>query len=592
MSDRQPAFLAELKRRKVPRVVLVYLATAFAVIEAADVVVPRLALPDWTVTLVVVLAGLGLPVVAVLAWAFDVTPEGVSRTSAPATGHSSGQSWFSTRAVVGAGALVVLALAGGWWAGRSGIEAATDPVSGAPVLSVAVLPFANMSADANDYFSDGLTEEILNLLAKVDGLKVPARTSSFAFRDRNLDVRAIADSLGVGSVLEGSVRRDSDQIRVTAQLIQASDGFHLWSETYDRQLDNIFEIQDDIAGKIVQALRTELGVSPVVELSHERPTDDLEAYQLFLQARYLFYQRTETSLLRSVELYEEALARDPDFAEAWVGLAMTCVVLPGYAIPEFDAMERAASAAQRGLELDSTLALGYAVIGQVESGRFELLAAEAAFDTALALDSSDPTVLLWSADFDLSVGRLAEAQEKQDRAFDLDPASGVVTGWMGHHRFLEGDLDGALAAYVRSGELSWGASAFWQCVAHVAMARPIESDSTCQTLADRDEPLLAYSRGELSRDQLVDLLPDLGILFGPLWERPDLFFAGLDWRASVPEVSNSLSTVSMWAPAATAFRRDTRFVDWVERMGLPAFWDAEGWPELCSRTASGAIECH
>jgi adenylate cyclase len=579
------SFLDELKRRKVPRVVLVYAATAFAVVEVADIVMPRLGLPDWTVTLVIVLAALGLPIAVVLAWAFDLTADGVKRTEdAPAPGDRGSASWASPRALFAAAALVMVGVSVGWLTGRSGAPDAG--ASGVPPASVAVLPFANLSEDAaNEYFSDGLSEEILNVLAKIDGLKVAARTSAFAYKGRNEDIREIGEALGVGTVLEGSVRKADDRVRVTAQLIQTSDGFHLWSQNYDRELEDVFAIQDDIARRIADALRIHLGM----DIERRPMTDDVEAYERFLEARHLFHQRTEESLYRSIELYHEAIEIDPEFAEAHVGLGLSYLVLPGYASPDFDAAARARESVERGLAIDSSIALGHAALGNLAGDQWRLLAGDSGLSRARSLDPNDPTILLWHGIARLQTGLVDQAEADFRRAIELDPASGVVTGWLGHVAVLRGDLDGALAAYRRSMELTWGAGQAWLCAVSLAADRLSEVADGC---GDEISPELRAAHGARSADARRGALEDegfLALLLAPTWNAPDVFFARLqDLLAGAR--GTSLAQVSVWRPEAAEFRRDPRFVAWVEAAGLPAYWDEIGWPAACSRV-DGAIRC-
>jgi TolB-like protein len=229
-------FLEELKRRRVVRVALVYGAVTFAVFQFADLVFPRIGLPDRAVTLVVILGLIGFPVALVIGWAFDVTPQGLRRTdSAGSDGvDASALPWLSARTVGATLMLLAAAVVAGWLAGRGG---ASRTASAEVVSSIAVLPFANLSGNEEDeYFSDGLAEEILNLVARIEGLQVAARTSAFAFKGRDIDVRAIGDSLGVSTVLQGSVRRDGGRVRVTAQLSDASNGYSMWSDRFDAEL--------------------------------------------------------------------------------------------------------------------------------------------------------------------------------------------------------------------------------------------------------------------------------------------------------------------------------------------------------------------
>jgi TolB-like protein len=307
---------------------------------------PRMGIPDWGVGLVVALAVLGFPIALVLAWALELTPDGLKRTeSAPAAQAEQGPApaLLGKRTLIVAGLLVVLGigLSAGWLLkpgapgpvepaavvepGPATVPAGTDDerqpgaMPAAERESIAVLPFVNMSPDPeNAFFADGISEELLNILAGIEGLKVASRTSAFSFKGSNTPIPEIARQLGVRHVLEGSVRKQGNQVRITAQLIEAGDDAHLWSERYDRDLDDIFQVQEEIAQAITVALEDILGTRQVAV---EAPTRDMEAYQRYLQGRSRFYQRSE--LDQAIEDFRFAVNRDPDFAEAWAFLAAT-----------------------------------------------------------------------------------------------------------------------------------------------------------------------------------------------------------------------------------------------------------------------------
>ncbi|MCL7983701.1 MAG: hypothetical protein M8872_00405 [marine benthic group bacterium] len=333
MTSQPPAyqrFFAELKRRRVFRVMAVYGAVAFGVLQAADVLIPALHLPESMITGIAALALLGFPLAIVLAWAFERTPDGLTRTPEAVTAElteivaqSPGRRWPAGIAAVIGTALLV---SGAWWVAGRGSEASSasdpgatsgptaaafgDPAGREPgdyTGSIAVLPFVNMSGDReNDYFSDGLSEELINALVMVDGLKVAARTSAFAFRGQERDVREIGAELGVEHVLEGSVRKAGDRVRITAQLIHADDGFHLWSETYDRQLDDIFAVQEEIAEAITEQLELTLTPDDRDRLARRR-TEDLEAYDLYLLGRHNWATRTDEGLVSAQRFFESAI---------------------------------------------------------------------------------------------------------------------------------------------------------------------------------------------------------------------------------------------------------------------------------------------
>lgn len=447
---------AELKRRSVFKVSAVYGALAFGLLQVADPLADALGLPGWFVPLVVALLLVGFPVALVLAWAFEVTPEGVRRTSqapreelARIVAQPAFRRW---PAGILALAGVALLVAGAWWtglrAGRSdvgGDAAAEEGRSARGALapgradarpSIAVLAFADMSPGRDqEYFSDGITEEILNTLARIRELRVAARTSAFAFKGRQIDLRQVADSLGVDYVVEGSVRKDGDRLRITAQLIDAGDGSHLWSEQYDRELEDVFAIQTDLAEAIASELRVPLGLDRGDRLVS--PTEDLEAFDLYLEGRRRMRERGR-SLDEAIALFESALARDSLWAPAWAGLAESRALLPFYAVPLADSalwdnsLSAAERAATRALELDPHNASAAVALGNVHRDRWDWEAAEAAYARALALDPDNEEAHQQYAEYLAYVGRLGDAYEAALRALELDrsPVRYDVAGYL------------------------------------------------------------------------------------------------------------------------------------------------------------------
>jgi serine/threonine-protein kinase len=311
--------------------------------------------------------------------------------------------------------------------------------------SVAVLPFANLSGDRDaDYFSDGMTDELISALGKVEGLRVPARTSVFAFKDKALDLKDVGSRLNVGSVLEGSVRRAGDRLRVTAQLVSVRDGFQMWSESYDRQLKDVFAVQDDIARAIVTALEGKLArpaTAPLVRAS----TGDLEAFDLYLQGRFLFAKRGSDNLREAIRLYRAAIAKDPKFARAYAGLAETYVILPDWTdalwVPSYDT---AAAAAHRALELDNTLAEAHAALGYRAKNVGRAQEADREFRRALALNPSSSNIHKWYANYLEFIGDLAGEQAQLDTARQLDPLSLIVWVNQGDAYLIQRRYDAAL----------------------------------------------------------------------------------------------------------------------------------------------------
>ena len=352
------SLFSELKRRNVFRVALLYVVASWLILQVTDVGVSLLGLPEWTGRFVFFLLLIGFPLVMVFSWAYEITPEGLKKerdvprdsSITHETAHK-----LNTAVVVllvlAIGALVVDRLIPE--RGAPVEQAADSAVSagGAPVTeqSIAVLPFVNMSSDQeNEYFSDGLSEELLNLLAKIPELQVAARTSAFSFKNVDADITEIASKLNVAHVLEGSVRKSGNDIRITAQLIKASDGYHLWSDTWDRTLDDVFAIQDEIAAAVVDELKvTLLGEVPRAQVT------DPHAYELYLQARAAANLNTEVSFVEARRLLQEALAIDPEYTEGWAELATVITNQTGRGfLPNDEGFPLAERAAQRALAID------------------------------------------------------------------------------------------------------------------------------------------------------------------------------------------------------------------------------------------------
>ena len=450
-------FFAELKRRKVFRVMAVYGTVAFILLQLADIAFEPLGLPESAMTFLIVLTLFGFPIAIVLAWAFEVTPDGVKKTGDPAPGELTQIIEAPARARWPAGLLALFGIAalvwGAWFVGkRTGetgaaaeSERVADVVGGvAPAgradlayadlsadsrPSIAVLPFADMSREGDqEYFSDGMTEEILNVLARIPDLRVAARTTAFAYKGQDPDLREVGEDLGVRYVLEGSVRKAGDDLRITAQLIDTQDNFHVWSDSYDRRLDNVFEIQSEIAESIAEALKVPLGVDEKADLVI--PTGDMAAYDLYLEARARIRDRGAENIADAIGLYEAAIARDSAWAPAWAGLAIAHTVAPFYQpglggpSPDPEVWNRALSSAEnaalRALQQDPDNASARVALGNVYRYRGEWNRAEAAFLEALAADPDNVEAHQQYAELLISVGRQGEALAVSARAVALD----------------------------------------------------------------------------------------------------------------------------------------------------------------------------
>ncbi|MGD2218447.1 MAG: tetratricopeptide repeat protein [Gemmatimonadales bacterium] len=401
-ASRLKQLIGELRRRKVFRVAAVYAAVAFVIVEGADLVFPALLLPSWAYTLLVVFAILGFPIALVLAWAFEVTPEGVRRAE-PAAAEAA--------------------------ASRSG-EAGGPVADRQAGKSIAVLPFENMSGDPEDeYFSDGITEEIINSLCQLEQIKVIARTSSFAFKGKHTDVREIGKALSVSHVLEGSVRRAGDRVRVTAQLIQVSDGVHLWSSNFDRVLEDVFAIQDEVSLAIADNLRLHLVGTDKARLT-ERRTDDFDAYNSYLLGRYFIEKMRHSDILLGIKHLKDAIASDPEYAQAVAAISNAYFILGffSYQAPG-EAFQQAKEYALRALELDDGLAEAHSALGLVRTYyEWDWRKAEAEFKRALLLNPNSASVHQWYVYCLVATCDLDKAVAEAKRALELNPLSNQSMG--------------------------------------------------------------------------------------------------------------------------------------------------------------------
>ena len=456
-------FFAELKRRRVFRVAAVYGGSAFVVLQAADLLQEGLQLPQSFLTGATILALAGFPVALLVAWLYERTPQGLARTedAAPEEIEAIVAEPPARRWPIGIAAATgtTLLLVSAWWMlGRPDAPGAT----GGDFSSVAVLPFENMSGSEEDaYFADGLSEELLNALARVEGLRVAGRTSSFALRDANLDLRTIGDTLGVETVLEGSVRRSGGRVRVTAQLIDTEDGFHLWSQDWDRELTagNVFEIQDEIAGAVATAMAA--GEEPVArDASRGRRnlvpasvrTSDLDAYELYLAGQHHWAPRRPEGLREAVRLFEEALELDSTYAPAWVGLAAVYQALPWYTdYPTDSAAAKSRHAGRRAVELDPDNAEAlYTLAATIFQYDLQWTEAGRLFERAIELDSDYSQGLAWYCWFLVDVGYGEESLPWCERAVELDPLRVHTLAQHGDNLMIIGRYEEGLRMLARA----------------------------------------------------------------------------------------------------------------------------------------------
>jgi TolB-like protein len=479
------SFFGELKRRNVYKVAIAYAIVAWLLIQIATQVFPFFEIPDWAVRLVVLAIVVGFPIALILAWAFELTPEGVKRTGTvdAARQRSRGGVWIYIVAIAAAlsvGLLVLARYTAPNWATTKGL----------PEKSLAVLPFSNLSGNPeNAYFAAGIQDEIITRLAKIGELKVVSCLSTQRFKSSPDDVPAIAKQLGVANVLQGSVQRSADEVRVNVQLVKAETDTHLWADTFDPKLTDVFQIESDIAKKIAEKLQAKLTGSEEHAIS-TKPTADLEAHQLYLKGRYLWNRRTAENLNKALSYFQDAADKDPNYALAYTGIADTCALFPAYgAGAPREYLPWAKAAAEKALELDDSLAEAHASLGMVFYCYFQGAQSAREFQRAIELNPNYATAHHWYGRLTLvMLGQLDRAMAEVKRAYELDPVSSIIHSdlvavnvmarrydeaikqlrsmvemdpefyWT--HRFLgialelRGDFDGALAEYKKAFELN------------------------------------------------------------------------------------------------------------------------------------------
>ncbi len=584
----------QLKRRNVLRAAAGYAVVAWLIIEVADTVFPILGVPPWVTTMVVILIIIGFPVTVVVSWIYQWTPAGImTEQEADAAGFTEPMGIGRQIDFV---IIVLLIIAVGWLA--------YDKTIVAPVLenSIAVLPFVNMSDDpGNEYFSDGMSEEILNLLAKIPSLKVIGRTSSFAFKGKNEDLRVIGQTLGVKTVLEGSVRKSGDRVRITAQLIDASDGTHIWSETYDRTLSDIFAVQDDVAAAVINALHIHVSTA----ISRGRPTDNLQAYTLYLKARVLLNAhngREATALLL------QATELDPAFAEAYEMLAYSYWTSGGTEIETVESFTLMGEAASKALVSNPDLAFAEALYYAAKGPRFDLQTIEA-LERAVR-DQPSNTASLRPLIYELEYsGYLGEAHRVARGYIAVDPLSPIANYSLGETLNALGRTSEAMAPLTVAYEFD-EVFAMWFVPAvnliegrdDIAISQ-IEADLKFHGASDTSwvkdlvtgarDPVTGQEYMDRHYAQILESVPHedafyaritmttIYLLLGFIDRYYDMIFA-----AEPNDQSTTDAEVFVWQGIVLRpklFTSHPRYLEVAEILGIDRTWEQRGPPDFCEK---------
>ena len=622
--------LGELQRRNVFRVGMAYLVLSWVLLQVGDVVFEALNLGTSANTLLLSILAIGFIPVLIFAWVFELSPEGLVVDSG---GEQSEASRRSTEKrlnitvivllLVGIGLLIFdrlspsVAEMGEAAASRTSIASSDGVVNrmNAAAQTIAVLPFVNMSPDAeNEYFADGISEEILNVLVRIPDLKVTGRTSSFSFKGRNLDLREIGSALGVEHVLEGSVRRSGENLRITAQLIRSDTGFHLWSKTYDRQLLDIFDIQEDIAISVATELALSLGLEAGNNLVPDR-TDDVVAYEKYLRAKQYYLQRGLQNLTASTLLLQEVVARDPGFAPAWATIAAVYSVYESWQPnqpPLGDYLQWRAigsAAARQAIKLDPDNAEAHVSLGWFLFFGREFTAAFEAMDRAVELAPDNPMVLDDIAQALLQVGYINEAAVLARRAATIDPLVPIYQKTLGVI-YMEGkayfaDVDAYASAVTQFRKAialnntfpDTYENIFWirmrqsefdqaQAVAEEAAAAGVFTEDQLKNFialvdAAQEDPAAVRQLGDdiddgLVQFQIAEYLDDLELT---------LSTAAADWDSSY------LREPFYFSYSDARVYQQAQWKDQIRTSGVLDLWHSRGFPPQCKPVGDADFEC-
>ena len=572
-----------------------YIVSCWLLVQVADLVLENIGSPAWVIQTIMLLLTLGFPVVVFFSWAYEVTPDGIKPESEIDRSQSIRH---HTRRKLDRSILAVLVIALGYFAfdkfvlgphsvsdpAESVASTVAEPVADAlgvaaePDNSIAVLPFVNMSSDEEqEYFSDGLSEELLNLLAKIPELHVAARTSSFSFKRKDLEVTEIASRLKVAHVLEGSVRKNDKQLRITAQLIQADNGYQLWSETYDRQLDNIFEIQEEIAIAVVDALKIKL-----LNAAPETRKTDTEAYQLFLEGQYLKRKISRDSLLKAIEVFNQAVEIDPSYAPAWAELADTYVWVGSsekFSLQEGSAL--ADQAIEKAISIDPDYAFAYYVRGiSLIFNKKEFKQGIEDFEHALELEPDNAFMIAAIGKGAFVTGQFDRAIAQYKVALALEPVVPEFYWFMGRSYLSSGRLDEAERSFRKLLDLSpdsYGIPVLWETLLlkgelEAAREQLTEFDNALAQLA-----VTHYAMGNSTKadEYLAELIENTGDSFpfgiarvyGYRGEADKTF----EWLDRMVE-SNHFPASILGDTALQSVHSDPRWPLFLEKLGLLEFW--------------------
>lgn len=608
-------YLSELRRRNVFRVTIAYLALGWVVVQVTDIVVPALNLPVVLNSIVVYIGIIGFPFALFFAWAFELTPDGVKRTKDVDGDQSIHE---STAQKINYAIIVLLSLAVMTLLLKDSLfkKEITDEAVIAEVTlanTIAVMPFTDMSAGGDqEYFGDGIAEEILNVLVAIDSLDVTSSRSSFALTDQNLVVSDIAKQLNVNYIIEGSIRSAGNKIRVTAQLIDVSRDTNMWSDTYDRELVDIFAIQDDISLAIVNALKIEL---TDLDTSREAPTNNMDAYVFYLQGRKEFMRRGTDdrtknigNLRRAITFFEQAVSLDPNFAEAWAELATCTILLPSYGEDSIeDVAPRADEAANKAISINPDLSQAWVVKGIINLSKYRFQDAQTALLRATDLSPNNDTAWLWLGLLYGAVGNQDKAIEAIENAVEIAPAVGVNLSNLGRVYHAKGELDKAISLMDKAiNELGYENGRHDRAYMAISNNNPKRAQSEMIEFVNNnyqisgeesDYKLGIYANSFFTPSLIIeaagllenDIENDIYQTFFPYFMLQDA--EKLIYYFEATKANKGLNLTRIYFPLSRKLFNQRSFKDYIIKIGLLTYWQNNQFPDFCRALGESDFIC-
>jgi TolB-like protein len=595
-------FFAKLKRRHIYRVGAAYVVVAWALTQLVEILAQVFTLPLWIAQTAIVLLALGFPVALLVAWTIESKPH--EAVAATIRSKNTAVDW----ALFGAVAVLIALtgyqqIAGGSGDRVTGVEPPPQAAPSSDGISLAVLPFANLSGDSNqEFFSDGITGEITSALARVPELRVVARTSAFEFKGQNRDIQVIGQQLRATHLIEGSVRRAGDRVRVTAQLINAGNGTHIWSENYDRQLNDMFAIQEDIARAIATSLRMPLSLGSGENLVANRSIDS-QSYELYLRAKGLWESRGSTNLADARRLLEQVVASNPGYAPAWALLCGTYFLQTTPLLNDSrgtieelrrsvgDLLQKADTACRKALATDSNLSLAYATSATMAWSRGNPLEGEELYKKALALDPNDSNALQGYALRLAVAGRIQDALAMSLKAHELEPFLPQQADDAARLLWLNGRNQEAIALAngLRPAERGFTLATIFASMGRYGEAADALKEQGTGDLLPEAIRLLRMAPTQVDAPESLPAFPTtLNFVFVHTGA-PDRVLDDLERRADAGYVSGGVNFI--WHPSYAPVRRTERFKVFMRKTGYIDYWRARGWPDLCRPMGTDDFVC-